>query len=81
MGCKLEDDPIFFTIAGVARDRRIEIGDESARSRVRCGFVLRRPRKLGRRTRPRTTNEALLRGAGLDAAGKRQRRITNRRPN
>lgn len=29
MGCKLEDDPVFCVLAGVARDRRAEIGDEA----------------------------------------------------
>lgn len=27
MGCKLEDDALFHTLAGVARERRDEIGD------------------------------------------------------
>jgi hypothetical protein len=27
MACKLEDDPMFFILAGVARDRRSELGD------------------------------------------------------
>lgn len=27
MGCKLEDDPLLYIIAGVARDRRAELGD------------------------------------------------------
>jgi hypothetical protein len=29
MGCHLEDDQLFFILAGVARDRRDELGDEA----------------------------------------------------